>query len=390
MAEAALAEAPAAAAPAAQPAATPAPTGIKAAMADFAETTTPAALANPAATPAAKPGETPAAKPGEAHAKPAAAEKPADIWAKAPTNLKNAHFQFQRETTDKITKAEARIKELESKPQTPADTKAIEAYQKQIDAYEQRLAAADFRQSKDYQTQFVDRWNGEYKAAVAEVSRLQVKVVGADGAETQRAATQADLDKIMRLPPGDQDRAINELFGPYANRVFSRLFRMQEIEQSADRAVEEHSKQSATKAAEAQTKSQQEQQEYEKLLTSSHEELAKEWPDHFAPDEKDAEATAALQKGMDFVDKALKDSAAMTPQDRAAYNAVIRARAAAFPRAVLNVNRLKAEVASLKTELSKFRKSDPGGEVETPGQAAPQGEEVPSGIKAAAGTFKGM
>ena len=50
----------------------------------------------------------------------------------------------------------------------------------------------------------------------------------------------------------------------------------------------------------------------------------------------------------------------MTLQDRAAYNAVFRARAAAFPLMEHNLKKIAAENASLVEELKKYRGSDPG------------------------------
>lgn len=368
------------------PAAVPeVPKGIQAAMAGFKEATTPKAAPAKSDPAVAKPDPKVATPdPKAAPVKAAVPAKTPDKWDKAPPELKNEHFKTKREADEKIAGYEKRIREIEAKPrETVADAKAVEQFQKQIKEMNERLAATDFRQSNEFKAQFVERWNSEYSATVNEVKQLMLTFKTVDGEEKQRQATEADFQKIMRLPAGEQDKVVAELFGPYANRVFARMFRLQEIEQSAERAVADHTKNAEAKAAEAKSAAEKSEQEYGKFMEQSSEELVKEWPEHFALDDKDPDASTALQKGYDFVDHATKNGASMTPQDRAAHIAVIRARAAAFPRAVLQTNRLKEEVESLKTELAKYRKSDPGSETETPGATQAVEGEVPKGIEAA-------
>lgn len=394
MPEAAVAAPPTNATPAAAP---EAPSGIQAAMKEFEQTVTPKSKSDAKAEPKSEPKTDPktdsASDPKvEAKVEPKIdpKAKPEDPWDKAPPKLKGEHFKTVRQMQDRIDKLDEQIKQVNSKPkEAPGDAKLIETYQKQIKEMEQRISATDYRQSKEFKTQFIDRWDNEYKATVNEVSKLMVTVTDRDGNATQRAATAQDFEYIRNLPPGEQDKLVQERFGPYANRVFSRLFRLQEIAQSADQAVEEHAKNAETTAKENELKTAKEKQAYETVYESSKAELANGWPQYFGPDESDPEASSALDAGYKYVDEALSKADSMTMEEQAAYKAVIRARAGAFPSTVLKLNRALEELKSLKEELKKYRKSDPGEGGEGGGGAeAPTGDDdVPSGITAASMQF---
>lgn len=350
-------------------------------MAGFAEVTTPKARES-----------APKTEPVKTDADPAKATTPAkaapkvDPWEKAPTPLKNEYFKLKRESEEKHATLEKQIKEFREKAgkeTVPAvDTKAVEQYQKQIKDYQERLSAADYRQSQEFQEQFVQRWQAEYDEAIAEVKAMALTSQDADGNVKSRPATEADLQRVRALPPGEQDKAIHELFGHYSPRVFARLMELRRIERASNEAVTKHVKNAEAKAATAKAELENTQKHYDKLLADSSDELAREWPEHFAPDEKDPEVSAALKSGYEFVDGMVKRANEMTPEDRAAHNAVLRARAAAFLPERLKNNRLTARVKELETELAKFRESDPGGS-ETPGDTPLAEGEIPSGIAAA-------
>ena len=360
-------------------------------MATFDADTTPQTPAAPAAPAKTDPAPAPA-KPAAASGTPTtpAAATPAaapDIWAKAPKHLANEFFKTKREGTEAITRLESKIKELENKPApTAADDGRIKQYEQQLREANERLAAIDYRQSADFKNNYVLRWSDTHSAALKEVKEMQV-ITGKDddGNITTRPATESDFETLRSLPISQQAKAL-EQFGHYAPLVVSRLHQLKEIQQLADRAIAEHAGKAEQTARERQANSERETQSYQQQVEASTKELQTQWPQHFAPDEKDPEISTALQKGYDFVDNILKQSNSLPPGERAAFNAVLRARAAAFQPKTLLVNRLTAENAALKAELSKFRKSDPGAQVEPSGAAAaPTGDdEIPSGIAAAA------
>lgn len=387
-------------APAPAPAPTPAPTptpageapaGIAAAMKDLEQAFAPKPAPKPDAKPAGdKPeGIKPAAE------KPAPVEpKPEDMWEKAPGKLKGEHFKMRRQFEDQIADFKRKLEQADSAPKgkpSADDLKLIEKYKQDLKDLNQKLAARDFRESQEFKKQFTDRINADYRDAIEEVKSLRIYTgEELDGTKTSRSATKDDFDRLFSLPTGDQDAAIMA-FGPSAHRVAGILHSLTSIVRASERAVHEHAQNSEVTAQEKQAQSEQEAQQYEKFYNTSVDELKKHWPQYFAPDDQDPEGSTALEGGYKYIDQALEKvkTGGLSVEDRAAYNAVIRARAAGFTRAILDNNRLKAERDSLKEELKKFRKSDPGEAPDTGAADKPSGDEIPSGIAQAVQLFKG-
>lgn len=363
------------------------PSGIEAAMKDFEAVTTPkpkeAALAKPDAK--AEPAK-PEAKPvtGKPEAAPAKAEK-ADIWSKAPGNLKGEHFKTVRQLETKISDYEKRIKEIESKPkETQADTKLVEDYQKRIADYEKKVAALDFRSSEAFKKEHTERINAEYQDHIKEVASLRIHSKDADGVETTRPATKEDFDRLFSLPPAERDAAI-ATFGPSVYTVAGMYRSLVGMTRASERAIADHAAKAELLAKEQSLKADREKGEYQIEYDNAIKSLETHYPQYFAKDENDPEASEALANGYKYVDNILSKMDAMTQKDRAEYNAVIRARVAGFARSTLDNNRLRTEVESLKEELAKYRKSDPGSGEGDKGAAIPGPDpDIPNGIEAAA------
>lgn len=371
------------------------PAGIEGAMKAFEEQVAPKPAAAPKKETTEKVTET-TVKPTEVKVDPKVdpkvkTPKVDDPWEKADPKLKGEHFKTVRTLQDKVDSYEKRIKEIESKKvETPADTKLVEQYQNQIKEMEQKIAASDYRQSQDFQKQFVAKWKSEYNATVGEVKQLMLTQTDAEGNQTQRAATEADFQKIMRLPPGEQDKVIHDLFGHYAPRVFSRLMRLQEIERASEEALNDHAQNAEKTAKEKALATQKSDSEYKQHYDACVASLEKGWPQYFKADESDQESTTALAEGYKFVDEALASFGTMTQAERAAANAVIRARAGGLGVAVVKLNRALAENESLKTELSKYRKSDPGSAQDRTVTTSVDEDDVPKGIEAATKAFANL
>jgi hypothetical protein len=366
--------------------------GINEAMKDFDVITTPKAKPEPKAPEPAKADtkspakDAPKTDPG-AEAKAAKPKSQEVDWEKVDPKLRGAHFEYKRKTEERIKGYEEKLRAIESKPkETATDVKLVEQYQKQINELNQKLAQSDYSKSAEFQKQYVTRWQSEYQSATNEIKALTVTLKDATtGEEKQRAATENDFKRILALPPADQDEAVNALFGRSAPRVFSRLLELNRIERDGQRALEEYASSHETKSKEAELETQKQQAKYQETLQKSDADLRKTWPQFFDVDPDDADASEALTKGYEYVDHVLKNSDAMSPEDRAAYSSVLRARAAAMPRLVLEKNRLAEEVNSLKEELKKFRSSDPGGASERP-QGGAKVDDV-GGIAAMAAKF---
>lgn len=371
------------------------PAGIEGAMKEFEQLTAPkpkpdASPKKEEPTPKAEPKTEPKSEP-KSDAKVDPKEKPEDLWSKAPPKLKGEHFKTVRQLQDKADSLEKKIKEIESKKvETPADAKLVEQYQKQIQSLEQKIAESDYRQSQEFQKQYTTRINRIYQDAVEEVKALKVNSTDAEGNVTQRAATKEDFDRVFYLQGSAQDEAI-AAFGHSAYRVASIVRELNSLTRQSEQALAEHAQNAEKTAKEKELEKQRSEGEYKQHYDASVAQLEQGWPQYFAPDDKDPDATAALQQGYKFVDDVLANAESLKPDERAAKNAVIRARAAGFVRAIVENNRLKADLESMKAELSKFRKSDPGATDGDRGAATSSGEEeVPAGIDAATKAFANL
>lgn len=272
----------------------------------------------------------------------------------------------------KIGEYEAKIKALESKPvETKADTALIEKYEKEIQSREQRIRELDYSKSQDFQDKFIKPLAKTYKSAVEEVMQLTVT----DG-ETNRAATQADFDTLRTLPLAQRRATARTMFGQDADLVLGHIREIEKIQRDGNEAIENEKVNGETRRKEEAIKSEREQGEYANLLKTFHDEITSEFADIFKPADGDKEAAEALQAGFDFVDAALNGSKGMTMKERAAYNAVLRAKAAAFPVQKLKLDKVTAERDSLLEELKKFRESDPGTAGVKPVSEKPKEEDL--------------
>lgn len=393
MSEAAVIEAPAAApAPANIPAApapvAPEPVGIAKMMAELDAATTPKKAEPAKPDPGVKTPE--AAKPDPAKPK----EEPARTalsWDKAPEKFRKAHEESAKELEardKKISEYEARIKAIESKKvETPADTKLIEEYQGRIKALETDLAHSAYERSPEFKRNYVDKWNSTYKAAVAEISTL-LAGEGSGDERKERQANEADFRNILRLEPKDQGPAARRLFGDSADLVLTHRNELNRIKREGEEALGRARESHDTKSKEQELATKKQQETYENSKRAAEQELQTKWPQFFGDDPADEEVTKALQGGREFVRGAIAKMAEAPAEERAAYAAVIEARAAAYPRVVLEKKRADDKVAALEAELSKYRKSDPGAVTDVGGGGKPaEGSEAGEGIEAMSKKF---
>lgn len=316
---------------------------------------------------------------------------PDAVWDKAPKNLKNAYFKTKRELSDKLTANEARLKELENKPnQTPADLKRIKELEdrstkleKDLDESQQRLIQADYRSSNDFIEKYEKKGQAAYQRAIADVKQLQVKSVDADGNETFKAATEADFNDLRQLSPYEQDKKINEMFGTSAYRVSQHMRTLEALEHEANEAIST----ARTKAEEGRRTFQKQQEERNAEFATHSEravaEISKAHAVYFAPDPANPEASAALERGLKYVDDAAKNQHSMSPKDMAETTAMIRFLAGSAPRLMTEINQLKAQLAAKDEELGKYRKSSPGSAPSASGAPKSAPEPEKRGVQAA-------
>ena len=310
-------------------------------------------------------------------------EKPVD-WKTAPNHFRKsfektqAELKAERESKtqiqSKVAEYEARIKEIESKPvETKADTALVEKYESEIKQLRSTVQELDYSKSAEFQDKFVKPLAKTYQKALQEVQQLTVT----DEDRNSRAATQQDFDTLRSLPFGQRRAEARKMFGADADVVLSHISRIEQMRQEGNEALEEAKTNGDLRQKEQRISQQREQEQYQNYLKQAHTELETEFPDFFKPSSEDPDAAKALQSGYELVDAAVNKAGSMTLKDRAAYNAVFRARAAAFPLMEHNLKKIAAERDGLVEELKKYRGSDPGAGGEKAQANAPVEDDVP-------------
>jgi hypothetical protein len=346
----------------------------------------PAAPAKPAATPAPAPAKpAAAAKPPE----PEMSEQEMEKVIKANPKAWRVFEAFKKKALTEKTTLEARIRDIESKPApTAADDQKLTALNKQLEElrgestkYKQELVKRDYTASDEYKSQYVERVNNVYAEAVAFVQQLRVEDNG-----TERAATQADFDEIRALPLGARNKAARAKFGEYATDVLGFTRDIDGIRRDATLAVQRHAEAQEKEAQNRESMTAKEKADYDNYYKASLDgvranEAYGKW---FSPDEADPEATKLLTDGFEEIEKVTGQLDKLPMDQRAAYSAVFRARAAATPRLIMEINRRDTKISELETELAKYRDTDPGAETRG-GELTPGSEK--KGIREAAAEF---
>ncbi len=370
------------------------PTLTERLMADFDKPTDPKEgkePTKPTAKPEAKkPEEKVAPKPGEkkVEAKPET--------GKVQPKLYEAHEALKKSMKELETKHQQMAQEYEAskaKAASVIDPKEIEAMKQERERLAAELREVAYERSDDYKRDYVQRGQALYDEALAEVKQLSVRHEDAETGEvTERPATEEDFRHIYFLPPRDQDKALHEMFGPSATRVAAYLNDIRRVNRDAKLAIQKHREDATQRTTQAQQKQQEEIKAYEELKGQAVVDLETKWPEWFkVPVEEgegaDPELAKAHRVGYDLVDNFVKNGNKLPIEDQAATSAVIRARAAAFPRFVVQMRRMEKELKELRDRVKTKERSDPGAGKGQGGGAPASGDDRPKSIDAAVSVF---
>lgn len=284
----------------------------------------------------------------------------------------------EKQTKSELAQHQAKIRELESKRfYSEDDDKKVQALEKKSRELEQQLAESSYERSLDYKTKYQEPWNQAWNSSIEMVKQLPVSTDDQGGTRT---GTQVDLLKIYNLPPSERHSAAKLMFGDNALAVLSEVRDLDKMRRDAEIAIKNHREGYEAKTKEQQESQTREQKQYEDTRATAMQSLKEQYPQFFGDDPNDPEVTAQMQSGYDYVDNAIEQMPLMPMADRAAYTAVLRARAAAFPRVTFELKRERELRKSAEADLAKYRGSDPGAETEKPGGEKPVAtEEIPTG-----------
>ena len=325
----------------------------------------------PAEKPLEKPAEKPVEKPVE---KPAPQNKPPE---------KTATFRERYERTkDDLSKAQARIAELEKKSSAPADDKPLkevqgklETAQKRVQELEEEFKYVNYKKHPEFKERYVKPMEEAYASGVE--STKGFRVTDENG---ERHGTEDDFDKFMSI--ADNEDAWNfaeQRFGSKAAIMWTHRQNFVKSVQAKNKAIEdfrktgsEREKQTAEQQAAA---SKQAAEQWSGLVKSGVE----KYPHYFAPVEGDDDGNKILEQGMAMADLAFgvlapenidklpaKARASLVngqlpPAEQLKLHSAIRNMAGGFGRMKHQLSLEQAKVKDLQTRLAEYEKSEPTG-----------------------------
>lgn len=320
-----------------------------------------------------KPADKPPEKPVEQE-KPEEPEKPAEEPAAEEPKKSNIRSlgksleKLQKERDEvwqpKIQSLESKVKEYErtveqlktQQPDIKPFQEKLAAIEKENQALREVVRFSDFRQSPEFKEKYEQPYNEAWAKAVTEVTQLTMETE--DGAA--RKATANDLLALANAPLDQLDELANKWFPRSAARVIRHVEKIRDLAEAQDKALEE-AKKGATdfqtkRAGEMQKANQAFKQAYDNVVGD----LAKKYPKWFAPDETDPKGNEILKKGFDYADTVFSPNGTqLTPEQKAARLAVIRAKAANHDRLASRLKSTMAERDELRAKLAEYEQTEP-------------------------------
>jgi hypothetical protein len=249
-----------------------------------------------------------------------------------------------KEVQERISKAEARAKELEDE-----------------------IRFVSYEKSPEFKTKYQEPYEKAWSRAIAEVKELTVN--GPDGQPRQVGAE--DILDLVNLPLGKARELANSLYGDFADDLMAHRKEIKTLFEQRTGALEEAKKTGALRE-------QQLREQHEKTYGEISSQVKEHWTKanesaladekngpFFKPVEGDEHWNQRLAKGFELVDRAFAENPLdpkLTNEQRAGVvrrHAAVRNRAAAFGPLKYKVSQLETKVAELTKELEQFKGSTP-------------------------------
>lgn len=251
---------------------------------------------------------------------------------------------------DRISKAEARAKELED-----------------------HIRFVDYSKSEEFKQKYQAPYEKAWTKAMGELK--EITVAAPDG--TERAVTPQDLLDLVNLPLGKARQIADDIYGVFADDVMSHRKTIRELFEAQNQALDDAKKSGEERMKSEQESSKKVSDEMRKTIStmwaSENETVLKDEKvaKFFSKREGDEKWNAALDAGFQLVDRAFSENPTdpkLSAEDRAAVvrrHVAIRNRAASWGAIRAQNEFLQAQLAELQEKLKQYEDSEPpvaGGE----------------------------
>lgn len=293
-------------------------------------------------------------------------EKPAGTAKELRTALENAKRDAQslREELDKYKTGKV------EDPEKKSVLEKLESEQKARAEIEKELRFTNYEKSQEYKERYDLPIRKAFDVAFEDLKGFKISME--DG--TEREATPNDFNALVQT----QSAAVasvkaKELFGDGAGEILAHRRKILELNSARLEAIDKFQKEGAEREKNAGVDRTVRQQKVMDLYQSSSKAISEKNPEFFTAKEGDEELNTALEEGGKIADFAFQ-SVSLNPnipiEKQVPVHALVRQRAAAFPRVTLENKRLGERVKALEKEIEQLRGSTPGPGTGTPAPVA--------------------
>lgn len=328
--------------------------------------------AKPADTTPAKPAEKPDAKPDvkqDQDGLPAfRTNQELRKWAKERNAAAAAAESKRVELENKLKELETRVPKTEQGAELLAQQLADA--QKRLEQHEQLIEVQSFEHSQKYQKEYAAPYHAARQKAYKDVAEMMVNeptdLLDDEGNPKmrQRAATQADFDRIYSLPRAQARELAKKMFGDDdAAEIMAHRRNISELAEKAQAALDDRRKNFGTYKQQEMAQRSQQEIAIQGLWKTANEKISQDPKRavYWGEDKEDPEANKALAGGFKLADEFFSEKRdQMSPQDRVEFDAYIRHTIAMGPRLAYKLNKFMAECKALKEEIAQIRGSAPG------------------------------
>ncbi len=295
-----------------------------------------------------------AVKPGESEPALSADDptKKFQLASELRRDYRRIHAELERVTTELKQAKNGKPENAEERKALDARVQAIEKRNKEL---EEEISLRDYTKSADFEAKF----KKPFETKLARVYQDIKAFVARDSEGNERQATQGDFDRVLEAPQSDARRIAREVFGDEDFREVLQYRReLNELQQNADTEAKGWREKAKERQERSAVEQRQQMEQARGLFQQTTENYVKKYPDWFAEVEGDDEINKALRQGFESVDKTQNQDLPM--EQRIDMLAAERLKAASFPRHLLTIKRLRAQLAEKDEALKAYQKSEPG------------------------------
>jgi hypothetical protein len=299
-------------------------------------------------------------------------EKAPETNAELRKAFDRAQLRIKDELEPKLTKAEARVKELESRePEEVAPLREkLTAIEKRNQELESEIEYVNFSSSEKFKNEYAQPYLTAFQKALKSVQQLTVETPEGE----ERPATQEDLLFIANLPEGEAIKKAGAMFGDAASVILRHREKLVDLAEKQQEALESARSKSGERSKQRQKEESELLNQSRAMWKDTNQKLAEKYPTWFAPDEDDKEGNELLAKGRQLAARLFEptdETRPKTPEEAVRLHSLIFNKAANHDRLALRLKKSSARIKELEEELKQFEASEPGsGRATTPGRGA--------------------